>query len=1486
MEKIKKRRVTEIIIFFIIAAVSLIIFKPISVSLEKRLTEIRDSLIAKTEERYGVKIRYGSMSPAFFKRILLRDVSVYDAENGERIAFFSLIYVDYRFFSLIKKDAASVLAAVGIYDGVINFDTVKNGNILNKIAKEKDGGGLKAASDSAPPEPLQKMLEKELQDLQGRIQPANITLRNIAVNYSTKAMRTNFYVSGAQFDLTPEKVEFDMDSNFGFHSFARKDIPDIFTAIRVSGSFYQNNGSASSIVNFSNLRVGDITVNKVSLFASYMDNTVSVTTLQDIQPIDIKGSWNRLTGAAGLSVECKNLYPFSFASYSKDKNFLMPLRNISMTGGFDLDFLNKDDFSWKTNFDIRVPEFGPKNALFRNNFVNINAEGDSRIVRVKNVSVKGDGVQAGLSGTYKIREILPDFKMNVARLALADGQTLSANVRLYSDHRNIYADIPELKLGQAVIEDLKSSFGKKKGKTDFYVSGRDGTGRFDIDGSWVHPSSERENAGFGFLEVHGTADSLGIKNLYSAARAFSPKAGALPESAGSLLDPIKMTGEWYVSSDFKDFSYNIIQAVLASGNTNGFYGLFSATGTKNSFNISDVDVLFNKLHISGGVNAESESGGYVFNSLFTVNDITYKVSGLYADKVLSVNGDYGININIFTDDDKKLKGTVQAKEVPVPLIKAFFTADSSFEYAGSKDWNFNCNLLQLEYADSGLAAAGDAVEFAAAGYADPSGAFFHDVRAGRKNSFLSGTASFNLAPDSGDDLKTYRAAVLLSDETKQENFTFDSSLSFSDKVYFDGKADIDNISLEKFFKNQRKENRISGEAVFVGSSDVFSLKADLKDLNVNIRGNNLVAHSTLTVDDKQAQVSAAGLSWGIHSIDNIRAELSPADGNGKLAFDYAAVSKKITAGGSFEFDFQSSAAKEESGNLLKQLTALTSYYTVNMKVNRWELGDKKGAAPVSVSFVREPGIMAFYAGEGDKIYGVKTDDGLVSLHIDESLPLHLNLDGTFTKEAVNLNISDVYIGLPWAAGLIPNNETISFNTGEITGALHITGTRSDPLFDGELTGTNITCTSPYYSPDKYGPAIVPIKLNGTQLSVPYTVVPGKTGSLWAEVNSEFIGWIPYDTVIRCGTLKGNMGLMKTKNMAFHAEGRAGTELTIEISPELINLEGYVNFDKGHFSVPFSELYKISEKYSGSGPRFTMNLKLDLGKKSEFRYPSTDFPFLRAYAYTDEPFVLIADSGSGLFEMRGSAAIRTGEVFYIKRNFYIREGSMELLNIDGQVEPIVSLRAEIRDKTAKGEPVTVTMTARNQYLDLERFNPILSSSPAMSDAEIRTLLGQIAIGDTNRETFLKDTLINASDIFAQFGFLRKVEDRIRETLHLDVFSMRTLFVQNVILGNLLKTSADTPLTIGNYFDNTSVYIGKYFGSAIYADALLHLSYYDPLSLKNDTERKPVYGNLLFQPEIGFEMNTPFFLLRWHIAPSRPDTAFVSDTGLTISWKFSY
>jgi hypothetical protein len=83
-------------------------------------------------------------------------------------------------------------------------------------------------------------------------------------------------------------------------------------------------------------------------------------------------------------------------------------------------------------------------------------------------------------------------------------------------------------------------------------------------------------------------------------------------------------------------------------------------------------------------------------------------------------------------------------------------------------------------------------------------------------------------------------------------------------------------------------------------------------------------------------------------------------------------------------------------------------------------------------------------------------------------------------------------------------------------------------------------------------------------------------------------------------------------------------------------------------------------------------------------------------------------------------------------------------------------------------------------------------------------------------------------------------------------------------------------LGRYLDQTEIYAGKYLGDKVFFSGSARLRE-DPLV---DTSR------LRLDSEIGIEFDTPFGLVQWKIAPSRPENLFISDQSLSLSWRLSY
>ena len=162
-----------------------------------------------------------------------------------------------------------------------------------------------------------------------------------------------------------------------------------------------------------------------------------------------------------------------------------------------------------------------------------------------------------------------------------------------------------------------------------------------------------------------------------------------------------------------------------------------------------------------------------------------------------------------------------------------------------------------------------------------------------------------------------------------------------------------------------------------------------------------------------------------------------------------------------------------------------------------------------------------------------------------------------------------------------------------------------------------------------------------------------------------------------------------------------------------------------------------------------------------------------------------------------------------------------------------------------------------------------------------LLGSfVSANSDNMASFMLAT----GDYALQTIVIRKVENALRDLLNFDILSIRTMVVQNALKYSMSQGSERQGMNVSNFFDNTTVYVGKYFGNALYADAMLRLTYD-----KNRVNDGTTLQGLTFEPEIGFEMESPLANIRWGLTP---DLSYLSRSkisivpSLTLSWKFNY
>ena len=272
------------------------------------------------------------------------------------------------------------------------------------------------------------------------------------------------------------------------------------------------------------------------------------------------------------------------------------------------------------------------------------------------------------------------------------------------------------------------------------------------------------------------------------------------------------------------------------------------------------------------------------------------------------------------------------------------------------------------------------------------------------------------------------------------------------------------------------------------------------------------------------------------------------------------------------------------------------------------------------------------------------------------------------------------------------------------------------------------------------------------------------------------------------------------------------------------------------------------------------------------------PFLRCIFVPNTTMRVKVNQPDNYYSVDGALNLKSGDLSYLNSSFYIKSGSIKF-NKDDISNPMVTMTAETREKDENGQTVKIVLSVEDQFLmDLQ---PNFSSVPPKSETEIRTLLGQIVIADSDTAA---DFLFAASDYALQSTLMRQAENKLRNLLNFDIFSLRTNVLQNTYNLSVSRNLTPEKISIGNFLDNTTVYIGKYLGSSLYVDAMLHLSFEDRRvkSIANT-------GKILFQPEIGMELESPFANIRVNMAPdinALLKNQFVPSTSVTLSWKFTY
>ena len=397
-------------------------------------------------------------------------------------------------------------------------------------------------------------------------------------------------------------------------------------------------------------------------------------------------------------------------------------------------------------------------------------------------------------------------------------------------------------------------------------------------------------------------------------------------------------------------------------------------------------------------------------------------------------------------------------------------------------------------------------------------------------------------------------------------------------------------------------------------------------------------------------------------------------------------------------------------------------------------------------------------------------DGFIPLkavlaHSKENLP---------DDEQLNLNVSMENANL----SLLPiMSQLVKFGTGELEGAVKITGTAAHPQFNGQISMNNGSIKLKYMK-SLIENINVSMLFKGERFDIENFSgnIGGGTFALMGgfdfpglevrNYNFDFAADdLDIDSDFYDGPFNANFNI---------SEGQF-------FRKTLPKLSGQVNIDKCRISVP-----TLPESDDEPLPEWILDVALNLGDKVHF-YSSHLYDMYLVGNAKFEGTTLMPKTSGAINVKRG------GTLTYLESVFNIREGEVHFNQV-GSFLPTLHLSADTQVANTK-----VFVNAEGQPNNMQF---TLTSSPEMTQEEIIKLL-------TLRDAYTKggENNLSAEDaltIGLQIVLLGDIEDALKKTLGIDQFSFArgsgSLFEKHAPAEQDTKDKSDYNIKIGKYVND--------------------------------------------------------------------------------------
>jgi hypothetical protein len=1208
------------------------------------------------------------------------------------------------------------------------------------------------------------------------------------------------------------------------------------------------------------------------------------------------------TGLASLHLENRNLVLndlFSLEGSLKNYNRFL---SVATDGSLDL-LAGPDILDYRIDMTAHIREPWP----FGIQVLGIRADGDGDGIRIESAELETAQGGASFQGALAFAPLSPNGMFSFRNFGFSGVSGINGDMAVTTLGREIsfFADTISSGPVELAALDTRLNFGGEN--FSFAVSALHFTGTESYEGevgiSTISLSGiYDQDSG---IEASLYLDSFSVGNLVEMSSPFTVPP-ELPRTLQAVLEDVSITAEVFVTADSEYLLYNAPRIAVAyagsssSLGVNDIVALVSISGTNQRFSLNEGQVIWpgGRFEMSGDADF-SQPQDITFSLVSTWQDLSYYFNGTILDKnSLSLLGSYGLELYI-SSTETGYSGYLEARDVPFSFRNqiASLSVSSSFRYEDTLFWSMILDRFTITNLNT---AASPFTSISVSGYMDQNGALVPNITFDDGRGPLYGNASCSW---------------------------FDGFRNLRFNFRMAGVQGLENLSLEGAFMDQELDLTLLGRGLKLGrvlenaydgvvdadlslswrSLDDFRAEISLSSLSARIQDTDLTLTGTAFVDNREINFEGLNLNYGAFNAILPSMIINREEGNAEASVSL----RGAAAGRSFDASLYLDAEGEPVSSWFRFGEALSAFKG-NLRVDSFRYDTVETKEAFNFAFSRAPdgegrSVILVNGGPENMLRLELNEEGDFYAGLSKPSPIRGSVFGKLSPSAIDAQAPDLYVDLPGLWRLVPAGQELVLSSGYVRAQVAIRGPLGDPEFFGSARGNSVRIQVPKFLREDIRPAPINVSIEGGEMNFgPLGAAVGKgRGTITGRFR--FDRWIPNIFSIDIDVGPETPIPYGFDISGFLAHGDASGRLNLSMEDMIFSVSGALTAQNSEISLDTNKINNaaLADPYADLLFPVLVNLDVTTGNKVEFVWPNTDFPILHAYAAQGTRVEVSSDSISRRFSINSDVKLRSGEIFYFERSFYIRDGSLTFRENEVQFDPLISARAEIRDRTNDG-PVTISLIVDNA--PLLSFTARLESSPPLSQMEIFSLLGQNIAGsniDENTGTIQRDFLLNTSaDILAQFQVVRRAERLTRDFLHLDMFSVRTQFIQNALFDALgifdytaprgyssryptvsgnYQQPVDRNGGVGNYFDNTTVFLGKYIGRGMFVQSMLSLRYD---AYPDNLGGFRIGENLSIEPDISIELDGPLFDIRWDFIPLHPENLFVSDNSFSLIWSWSF